>query len=97
MFHSMDFAEQSVVTSARVRLGLLVAMEPGAVVAGQLASIDVSTLGPEDAVVFVQVVERVEGWLVAQRNAGLVAHPRTTTLLTAILPITKAGRGATCA
>jgi hypothetical protein len=73
MFHSTDLVEQSVVTSARVRLGLLLAMEPGAEVVGQLASIDVSGLGPDGAITYLQVVERVEGWLAAQRNAGLVA------------------------
>ena len=73
MFHSTDVATRSVLTAPRVRLALLRDMPPDAEVVSALAHIDETDLAPDDAITYLQVVERLASWLAARRNAALVA------------------------
>ncbi len=73
MFHSPAPDVESTLTSARVRLALLVCMRPGTDVVDALGEIDECRLEPVDAVTFLQVVERITAWLRSRRNAALIA------------------------
>jgi hypothetical protein len=73
MFHATDVATRSVLTAPRVRLALLRDMPPDADVVSALARVDETDLNSDDAITYLQVVERLGSWLAARRNAALVA------------------------
>ncbi len=78
MFHCDDVDTDSVLTSVRVRLALLVRTRPTADMVVALDAIDASRLGPIDAVTYLQALSRVSSWLASRRNNALVAAASPT-------------------